>query len=98
MFGPLSKAVHNAATDLDMNIYDQFGNMMLILFAGHDTTAHTMTWCAYELARNPQYQRRVQEEVDVLFAQLAHEGREMIYEGKFFFLLSFLPALHFNLI
>lgn len=80
LFGPLSKAVHNAATDLDMNIYDQFGNMMLILFAGHDTTAHTMTWCAYELARNPQYQRRVQEEVDVLFTQLAHEGREMIYE------------------
>jgi hypothetical protein len=34
LFGPLSKAVHNAATDLDMNIYDQFGNMMLILFAG----------------------------------------------------------------
>ena len=78
LFGPLSKAVHNAATDLDMNIYDQFGNMMLILFAGHDTTAHTMTWCAYELAHHPHYQRRVQQEVDALFADL--NGKDMVYE------------------
>jgi hypothetical protein len=40
-----------AATKLGMNLKDQFGNMMLILFAGHDTTAHTMTWMTYELAR-----------------------------------------------
>ncbi len=38
-----------------MNLLDRFGNMMLILFAGHDTTAHTMTWLTYELARNPRY-------------------------------------------
>jgi len=83
LFGPLSKAVHNAATDLDMNLYDQFGNMMLILFAGHDTTAHTMTWCAYELARNPKYQRKVQQEVDLLFQEINARPmgqREMIYE------------------
>merc|ERR1712166_510014 len=83
LFGPLSKAVHNAATDLDMNLYDQFGNMMLILFAGHNTTAHTMTWCAYELARNPKYQRKVQKEVDLLFQEINARPmgqREMIYE------------------
>ena len=39
VFGPLSKSVADAGTELDMNIFDQFGNMMLILFAGHDTTA-----------------------------------------------------------
>jgi len=80
VFGPLSKAVVNASKDLDMNLYDQFGNMLLILFAGHDTTAHTMTWLTYELARNPSYQRRVQAEADVLYDALEREGRDMIYE------------------
>jgi cytochrome P450 len=77
VFGPLSKAVANAAKDLDMNLYDQFGNMMLILFAGHDTTAHTMTWLTFELARHPEYQLRLQREVDSLFEELG--GREMTY-------------------
>ena len=36
VWGPLSKAVANAAADkeLNMSLLDQFGNMMLILFAG----------------------------------------------------------------
>jgi cytochrome P450 len=78
VFGPLSKAVVNASKDLDMNLYDQFGNMLLILFAGHDTTAHTMTWLTYELARNPHYQKRVQQEVDAMFDGLG--GKPMQYE------------------
>ena len=78
VFGPLSKAVANAANDLDMNLYDQFGNMMLILFAGHDTTAHTMTWLTFELARHPEYQLRVHREVDAMFGEL--NGREMKYD------------------
>ena len=80
VFGPLSKAVANAVHDLDMNLYDQFGNMMLILFAGHDTTAHTMTWLTYELAHHPKYQKKVQIEVDALFEKLKLGKRAMIYE------------------
>lgn len=78
VFGPLSKAIANASTELDMNLVDRFGNMMLVLFAGHDTTAHTMTWLTYEMARNPKYQRRLQAEVDAMFAEL--NGRDMTYE------------------
>jgi cytochrome P450 len=78
VFGPLSKAVVNASKDLNMNLYDQFGNMLLILFAGHDTTAHTMTWLTYELARNPTYLKRVQKEVDDMFQGL--NGQPMKYE------------------
>ena len=48
------------------------------LSAGHDTTAHTMTWLTYELARNPKYQRRVQQEVDAMFDGL--NGQPMKYE------------------
>ena len=50
--GPLSKSVFKASQELDLNLQDQFGNMMLILFAGHDTTAHTMTWLTYEMAKD----------------------------------------------
>ena len=57
--------------------YDQFGNMMLILFAGHDTTAHTMTWLTFEMARKPALQARLQAEVDAFFAKLG--GRDMEY-------------------
>ena len=80
IFGPLSKSVDNAAKDLGLNVADQFGNMLLILFAGHDTTAHTMTWLTYELAHHPEYQKRVHEEVDAFFERLDKLGRPMVYE------------------
>ncbi|MCL4135050.1 UNVERIFIED_CONTAM: hypothetical protein GTU68_020614, partial [Idotea baltica] len=35
-----------------------------MLFAGIDTTSHTMAFTLYLLARNPKAQQRVQEEVD----------------------------------
>lgn len=78
VFGPLSKSVANAASQLNMNLFDQFGNMMLILFAGHDTTAHTMTWFTYEMAKNPGIQARLQKEVDDMFEVLG--DRDMTYE------------------
>jgi cytochrome P450 len=76
--GPLSKSVYNASKDLNLNLQDQFGNMMLILFAGHDTTAHTMTWLTYEMAKNPKYQQKLHEECDAFFKRL--NGRPMEYE------------------
>eukprot|EP00930_Biecheleria_cincta_P059218 TRINITY_DN44978_c0_g1_i1.p1 TRINITY_DN44978_c0_g1~~TRINITY_DN44978_c0_g1_i1.p1 ORF type:complete len:617 (-),score=92.27 TRINITY_DN44978_c0_g1_i1:36-1886(-) len=64
--GPLSRALQTGgfapATD--------YGNMMLILFAGHDTTGHTMTWLLFELARNPSIQLSVQQEIDAFFINL----------------------------
>ena len=78
IFGPISKAVYNASKELDLNLPDQFGNMMLILFAGHDTTAHTMTWFSYEMARNPDIQQRIHQECDRFFKEL--NGRKMVYE------------------
>lgn len=80
VFGPLSKSVADAGRELDMQFMDQWGNMMIILFAGHDTTAHTMTWLTYEMSRNPHYQARLHAEVDALFDKMAREGREeMVY-------------------
>ena len=39
---------------------------MVILVAGFDTTSSALTFAAYELAVNPDIQRRLQEEIDDL--------------------------------
>ncbi|XP_046561100.1 cytochrome P450 4F2-like [Haliotis rubra] len=41
------------------------------LFAGHDTTASAISWTLFTMASKPEFQTRVQEEVDTLL-----EGRE----------------------
>ncbi|XP_066295020.1 cytochrome P450 4F12-like isoform X1 [Branchiostoma lanceolatum] len=38
------------------------------LFAGHDTTSSTLCWTLYSLAQHPQYQEKVQQEVEELLA------------------------------
>jgi len=71
--GPLSRAVQNAGLSPSAD----YGNMLLILFAGHDTTGHTMTWLLFELARHPELQHELQQEVDAFFAALG--GRDPEY-------------------
>lgn len=64
--GPLSRAVQTSGMAAQTN----YGNMLLILFAGHDTTGHTMTWLLFEVARHPEIQRSLLKEVDEFFAEL----------------------------
>lgn len=71
--GPLSRAVGTS----ELKGSADFGNMLLILFAGHDTTGHTMTWLLFELARHPELQRELQGEVDAFFGALG--GRDPCY-------------------
>ncbi|CAM1506733.1 Fc.00g063740.m01.CDS01 [Cosmosporella sp. VM-42] len=44
----------------DENLVDQ---LMTFLAAGHETTASAMTWAIYMLARNPDVQSRLREEI-----------------------------------
>jgi cytochrome P450 len=37
--------------------------LMTVMFAGHETTANTIAWCLYELARNESAQARVRDEL-----------------------------------
>ncbi|KAF8656767.1 hypothetical protein AX16_002445 [Volvariella volvacea WC 439] len=46
-------------------IVGQFGTMNL---AGEDTTANTLAWSLYELAKNPQYQERIRQEFNAINA------------------------------
>ena len=48
--------------------------MFVILFAGHDTTGHTMTWLTYELAKIHNIKKGYKE-IDEFFEYL--DGREM---------------------
>merc|ERR1740120_224471 len=80
--GPLMRAVQKSELGPTAN----YGNMLLILFAGHDTTGHTMTWLLFELARHPNLQKELQQEVDAFFEFLA--GRDPVYQD-----LSRLPFM-----
>ncbi len=42
---------------------------MVMLVAGYDTTAMTMTYACYELAKHPDVQERLREEVDEVYGQ-----------------------------
>merc|ERR1711991_1046123 len=64
-------------------------NVWLLTLAGHDTTAATMSWCLYELARHPKHMKKAQAEVDVFFANIKKEGRNGL-EYKDFHSLTFL--------
>jgi len=44
----------------DENLVDQ---MMTFLLAGHETTASSMTWACYLLAKHPDVQKRLREEI-----------------------------------
>ncbi|GFQ86302.1 cytochrome P450 4C1 [Trichonephila clavata] len=39
----------------------------MFMFAGHDTTAMSLSWTLYCLGQNPEIQQRVQEELDDIF-------------------------------
>lgn len=72
--GPLSRAVQNSGLPASAD----YGNMLLILFAGHDTTGHTMTWFLFELARHPEIQTALHKEVDDFFQSLG--AKELQYK------------------
>lgn len=56
--------------------------VMTLLLAGHETTAATLSWTWYELARNPETGRRVCAEVDEVLAgrkATAEDVPQLIY-------------------
>lgn len=71
--GPLFRALQTS----EFTPTQDYGNMLLFLFAGHDTTGHTMTWLVFEMARNPEIQRALRAEMDAFFQFLG--GRDPTY-------------------
>lgn len=81
--GPLSRAVYTAEVEEKERFTHtaNYGNVLLILFAGHDTTGHTMTWTIFELSRHPEVMKELQKEVDQFFEYL--DGRDPTYQDLY---------------
>lgn len=42
------------------------GNLLTLLLAGEDTTAHSLAWAIYLISQNPEVQQKLQEEADAI--------------------------------
>lgn len=69
LLGQLLKA-RDPDTDRPMSDELLVDNLLTLLMAGHETTAKALTWSLYLLARAPEWQARVREEV----RQVAGDG------------------------
>lgn len=81
-----------------MSIHECAAQSFLFYLAGFETSSSTISFCIYELARNPEYQKRLQQEIDEVL--MKHNGiftfeaaQEMKYmdqciDGKFICVVS----------
>lgn len=56
-------AARNPESGAPMGDEDVISNLLTLLEAGHETTARALTWALYLMARAPEWQERVREEV-----------------------------------
>lgn len=59
--GPLMEAMQEREPLTDS---ENENNMLTFAFAGHDTTAHTLTWLIYEISKNNEFYSILQKEID----------------------------------
>ncbi|GJE98388.1 cytochrome P450 [Phanerochaete sordida] len=66
----------NASEDAKSRLSDEemVSQMGALTLAGHETTANTITWMLYELARHPEYQGRMHAEIVAKRAEVAARG------------------------
>nr|BAL05189.1 cytochrome P450 [Phanerodontia chrysosporium] len=53
---------------------EMVSQMATLTLAGHETTANTITWLLYELAKHPEYQQKMREEIAVKRAEINARG------------------------
>jgi cytochrome P450 len=76
--GPLSK-IMKARNLKANNKREEFGNALIFPFAGHDTTANTLTWLIYELSKNDYAYKKLQDEIDQ-FWQTHTDNNNIVYD------------------
>ncbi|KAI0331167.1 PAH-inducible cytochrome P450 monooxygenase PC-PAH 4 [Cubamyces sp. BRFM 1775] len=70
----LVKANESSDPKTRLNDEEIMAQMYTLTLAGHETTATTISFLLYELARNPEYQRRMREEIFEARARVAERG------------------------
>lgn len=59
--------LHHKANKKNIDDVSIVATAMVMLIAGYDTTAQTLSYCVYELAKNPEAQAKLQDEIDEAF-------------------------------
>uniref|UniRef100_A0A7S3LJX7 Cytochrome P450 n=1 Tax=Aplanochytrium stocchinoi TaxID=215587 RepID=A0A7S3LJX7_9STRA len=72
--GPLSARIQDISDDME----GKYFNAATFIFAGHDTTANTMSWLLYEVCLNPKIQDQLRAEADAMFESLG-PGEKLNY-------------------
>ena len=65
----MSENVQTKLSDEEM-----ISQMATLMLAGHETTANTLTWYLWELAKNPDFQDKLREEVLAMRQQISARG------------------------
>eukprot|EP00732_Lithocolla_globosa_P003802 Lithocolla_globosa_v1_NODE_3203_length_1734_cov_4.275759.p1 type:complete len:501 gc:universal NODE_3203_length_1734_cov_4.275759:1607-105(-) len=61
----------------------QRDQLTTFMFAGHETTSHSLSWALYEIAKNPEIQAKLQAEVKAQHQQISQESRPYSYADLF---------------
>ncbi len=65
---PVVRLVLDSAEEPDGAYEKLFALVLPIIIGGHETTAHAMTWAFYQIARDPELERKVLEEIQTFHA------------------------------
>jgi cytochrome P450 len=74
--GPLSARIFDISDDFQEKVF----NAATFVFAGHDTTANTMSWLIFEACQQPDIQRKLQQESDAFFASTTGAKGDIAYD------------------
>ncbi|KAK7466186.1 hypothetical protein VKT23_004910 [Stygiomarasmius scandens] len=85
-----SNALEDPSKRLDEE--EVLSQMATIILAGHETTASTITWILYELARHPDHQHRVREELDQIKKQKVEAGEDEAFTSHDYDSMPFFNA------
>ena len=57
-----------------LNAEEMIAQMSTLTLAGHETTANTLTWYLWELAKHPEFQTKLREEIMAVRANISTRG------------------------
>ncbi|KAK1219641.1 hypothetical protein PQX77_017631 [Marasmius sp. AFHP31] len=69
----LSRALYTNDPEKSLSSEEALSQMATIIFAGHETSASSLNWILYELARHPEYQEKIYQEIKDLREQTRNE-------------------------